>query len=147
MLTVTRSAGTVSVRNRLKFFEGNAKLTNIHTFSLPAGWSCPFAKDCLSRANRDTGRIQDGPNTVFRCFSASNEMRPSVRNARWHNLRLLRGKSKAGLTRLILASLPNDATTVRIHVGDFFSRHFDAWLVAHRRPGILFYAYTKSLPW
>jgi hypothetical protein len=39
---------------------------------------------------------------------------------------------------------------VRIHVhGDYYSqRYFDSWLLAcAERPGTLFYAYTKSLPY
>src|SRR4051812_39336424 len=79
---------------KLKFGQGNAKLDDgIHTFSLPAGHFCPFADKCLSKADRETGRITDGPDTEFRCFSASNEVRGSVRAARWHNADLLRGKS------------------------------------------------------
>ena len=39
------------MNNKLKFGSGNSKLApNIFTFSLPAGYSCPGAKECLSRA-------------------------------------------------------------------------------------------------
>src|SRR5690349_4793616 len=97
----TESAATVTVRvkteekPKLKFGNGNAKLpAGVMTFSLPAGWSCPFADKCLSKTDRDTGRVQDGRQTEFRCFAASDEqIRPSVRKARWHNFELLRGKS------------------------------------------------------
>ena len=50
----------------------------------------------------------------------------------------------------ILESMPKNAGVVRIHVaGDFFNReYFKAWVkVAKERPEILFYAYTKSLPY
>jgi Gene product 88 len=53
------------------------------------------------------------------------------------------------MVRLILASLPKGAATVRVHVsGDFLNQdYFDAWMiVAWVRPGIRFYAYTKALP-
>jgi hypothetical protein len=137
--------------HKLIFGEGNAKLTNVHTFSLPAGYACPHAKECLSKADRDTGRITDGKNTRYRCFSASAEaLFPSVRRARWYNLEALHGMSRKAMADLILASLPAKAHTVRIHVaGDFYNQsYFDAWLaVAIARPDVHFYAYTKSLPY
>jgi hypothetical protein len=139
-------------RNLLRFGRGNAKLDDaIFTFSLPAGYSCPFARDCLSKANRQTGRIKDGPGTKFRCYAASMEMRQSIRRSRWHNFRLLHAcKSKEEMTGLILASLTRFAGYVRVHCsGDFFSLdYFDAWLeVSRQRHRTLFYAYTKSLPY
>lgn len=141
-----------AARKGLVVGKGNAKLKGVHTFSLPAGWSCPAARDCLSRADRQTGKVKDGPETEFRCFAASDEARhSSVRRARWHNLGLLKAAGGAdGMARLILDALPASARTVRVHVsGDFFSQdYFDAWLeVARRRPGVRFYAYTKSLPY
>src|SRR5262249_44343663 len=128
----TSSAATVTVRvkteeqsRKLKFGNGNAKLpAGVMTFSLPAGWSCPFASACMSRTDRETGKIQDGPNTEYRCFAASDEqIRPSVRKARWHNFELLRGLSTEEMVRLILDSLSPLVGVVRIHVsGDFFSQ-------------------------
>jgi hypothetical protein len=134
----------------LKFQQGNAKLgKNIYTFSLPAGHSCPFANDCLSKADKLTGKLTDGPNTQFRCFAASAEaVYPNVRLARWHNFDLLKKLNSVKAADLILASLPKKANIVRIHVsGDFFNEsYFLAWLqVAKLRPNVLFYAYTKSL--
>src|SRR5690242_4006625 len=91
----------------LRFGRGNAKLdAAIFTFSLPAGHACPFARDCQSRADRETGKVKDGPDTAFRCYAASMEARhSSVRGSRWHNFELLRGKSRADMARLILESL------------------------------------------
>jgi hypothetical protein len=134
----------------LKFQQGNAKLgKNIFTFSLPAGHACPFANECLSKADKLTGKLTDGPNTQFRCFAASAEaVYPNVRIARWHNFDLLKKLSTIEATNLILQSLPKKANIVRIHVsGDFFNEaYFLAWLqVAKLRPNVLFYAYTKSL--
>jgi hypothetical protein len=134
----------------LKFQQGNAKLgKNIFTFSLPAGHACPFANECLSKADKLTGKLTDGPNTQFRCFAASAEaVYPNVRLARWHNFDLLKKLSTVEATNLILQSLPKKANIVRIHVsGDFFNEaYFLAWLqVAKLRPNVLFYAYTKSL--
>jgi hypothetical protein len=134
----------------LKFQQGNAKLgKNIFTFSLPAGHACPFANECLSKADKLTGKLTDGPNTQFRCFAASAEaVYPNVRLARWHNFDLLKKLTTVDATNLILQSLPKKANIVRIHVsGDFFNEsYFLAWLqVAKLRPEVLFYAYTKSL--
>jgi hypothetical protein len=148
----TTTVGFQAESQRLKFGNGNAKLpVGVMTFSLPAGWTCPFAQACLSKADRETGRIKDGPKTEFRCFAASDEqIRPSVRNARWHNLELLKNLRKDQMTALILSSLASFASVVRIHVsGDFFSQaYFDAWLeVARQRPKTAFYCYTKAIPY
>jgi hypothetical protein len=134
----------------LKFQQGNAKLgKNIFTFSLPAGHSCPFANDCLSKADKLTGKLTDGPNTQFRCFAASSEaVYPNVRLARWHNFDLLKKLTTNEASNLIIESLPKKANIVRVHVsGDFFNEsYFLAWLqVAKLKPNVLFYAYTKSL--
>lgn len=131
----------------LTFGKGNAKLVDTYTFSLPAGWTCPGADACKAKANRETGKITDGARQEFRCFAASMEARlPSVRNSRWSNFDAL--QATESMADLILASLPKQATRVRIHVsGDFFSRaYLDAWIaVAGVRPGVTFYAYTKSV--
>lgn len=135
----------------LKFNRGNAKLgRDIWTFSLPAGFACPGALECLSKANRETGKITDGADTKFRCFAASDEAQyKNTRLQRWHNFELLKGKSTAEMSELIQASLPRQAGIIRVHVsGDFFNQfYFDAWMhVARCQPLRTFYAYTKSLP-
>src|SRR5436305_556985 len=94
----TRAVERRRVRKRaeapaaLKFGRGNAKLDRaILTFSLPAGWSCPGARDCSAKAAREGGAVSDAARIAFRCFAASEEARyPSVRAARWHNLDALR---------------------------------------------------------
>jgi len=135
----------------LSFGNGNAKLgKEIATFSLPSGFTCPGALECLSKANRETGRITDGAETVFRCFSASQEATfPNVRKSRWENFESLKvhGSNVAALADFIAANLPKQ-NIIRVHVaGDFYSQaYFDAWLeVAKRNPAKTFYAYTKSL--
>lgn len=142
----------MSQSEHLKFIEGgNAKLPGyISHFSLTAGHSCPGAKDCLCRADPDTGKITDGKHTQFRCFAASQEATyPNVREQRWQNFNLLlRAGSKEAMRDLIVRSFPRDFIVMRIHVsGDFFSQaYFDAWLSAVKaRPKVQFYAYTKSL--
>ena len=145
--------------NLLTFGKGNAKLgKDVYTFSLPAGHTCPFADACLSKADRETGKLADGPNTKFRCFAASSEAQyRNVRESRWRNFDALMDASRAAsddhgriqnMKNLILMSLPSKARKVRIHVsGDFFNvQYLRAWIdVALERPEVLFYAYTKSL--
>lgn len=148
------------MKNVLKFGEPNKKLKKmlkelklkLKTFTLPAGWSCPSAKDCLSRADKKTGKITDGPDTVWRCFAASAEATyPSLRNMVWHNFELLKDALSDGVEAcadLICASLPDKFDIMRVHVGgDYFHRnYFLAWcLVAKRNPDKVFYSYTKSL--
>jgi len=135
----------------LVFINGNEKLKGIYTFSIPAGWTCPGASVCLSKADRNKGGVTDGPKCQFRCFAASEESRLTVvRQIRWHNFDLLQKcKGKLEMARLIAADLPKKAKVVRVHVsGDFFSQaYFEAWvIVAKMHPEVIFYAYTKSIP-
>jgi len=144
---------------QLKFSVVNAKLDalrvaleveKVYSLSLPSGWTCPGALDCLSKADRVTGKITDGPHTTYRCFAASMEARsPALRAQVWHNFDLIKAaKTRGAIAKLILASIPGDADVIRIHVGgDMFSlAYMGAWLdVAAAKPNIIFYAYTKSI--
>lgn len=129
------------------------KSKKIYSLDLLSGWSCPFAKECLSKVVvQADGRkkVRDGLETLFRCFSASQEaLYPLTYNLRKHNFDSLRAcKTGGDMARLIGDSLPDDAGIVRIHVGgDFFNEaYFKAWVqVARNNPHVLFYAYTKSL--
>lgn len=122
----------------------------VYSLDLLSGFSCPFANECLSKATilpNGKRKIKDGPNTKFRCFSASQEVQyTGVYNRRKANFDALRkSRDKASL---IADSLPKKLGICRIHVaGDFFSQDYlDAWLqVAADNPSRLFYAYTKSL--
>ncbi len=135
----------------LSFQKGNSKLgKNIFTFSIVSGYTCPFAKDCLAKVDRITGKLTDGPDTQFRCFSASQEaLFPAVRKSRWENFeKIVNAIKNNTLVELIINSIPKKATIIRVHVaGDFFSQsYFNAWMqVARNRPDIIFYAYTKSI--
>ena len=173
----------------LKFSKANAKLEKlylvrqlkkylkkyrkVYSFDMLSGYSCPMAKDCLSRARKDEDgkrSIEDGPHTLFRCFSASQEaIFTDVFNSREHNFNLIREKlseavdkartieedrekrlflSAALLADWIAGQLPEDLGILRIHVaGDFFNPlYMLAWfLVAQDNPDRLFYAYTKSI--
>jgi len=153
--------------DKLKFGDPNAKLKKmikkvglvLKTFTLPAGHTCPAAKDCFSRADRETGKVTDGPDTVFRCFMASAEARsPSLRKLVWHNLELikeaLKRDAQAGFenmphtSQLINKSLPEKFDIMRVHVGgDYFNKEYlQAWIeVAKLNPDKVFYSYSKSL--
>lgn len=136
--------------SKLKFAIGNAKLKRGEIiFSLPAGYTCPFAKDCKSRCNPKTGKVIDGKDIKYRCYAASFECyRPNVRKVHWHNFNLLRRRTRVAMAQLINDSLPH-SLICRIHdSGDFFSQaYFDAWIeIALNYPNRIFYAYTKALP-
>lgn len=126
----------------------------VWSFSTLAGHTCPFAKDCLVKAVRTPQgmRKQRGPDTLFDCFSASQEvLYPGLYNQRAHNSRLIAiaAKSTEEAARAIIENLPMAAGLLRLNVGGDFQTlaYFDSWLiVARRMPQILFYGYTKSLP-
>lgn len=148
----TKVPSCYAKKDKLKFGFGNSKLSpGTATFSIPAGWTCPFAKECMTKANRLTGKLIQGKHCRFRCFSASQENSyPSVRMARWFNLDILKtGKSERQTAEIIQAGLPWDTRLVRVHVaGDFYNeRYFVSWLnVALNNPLVIFYGYTKAIP-
>ncbi len=132
------------------YLQGKRK---VYSFDLLSGHSCPFAKNCLSKAVQlDTGKrkIKDGVDTEFRCFSASQEVQyTNVYNLRKGNFDALRKmQTSDDMAYAIAHAMPDNAGIVRIHVGgDFFNfKYFLAWCkVAIDNPQVLFYAYTKSL--
>lgn len=139
---------------------GNAKIGH-PSFSLPAGHTCKYAKDCKTCADRETGKLTDDPNSKFRCFAASQEnYQPNLRKMRWHNYDLLkRTKNVTDMANLIDASFKSAFTdkkgvfraipVLRLHVGgDFYDQaYFAAWMeMARRYPSMVIYAYTKALP-
>jgi hypothetical protein len=149
----------------LKFSKANAKIealknvdaiasflhkSKVYSLDLLSGYSCPYARNCLSRAIVENGKryIKDGPDTEFRCFSATQELIfPAVYNARKYNFDLLRTSNNKA--QLIADSMPSNLGVCRIHVGgDFFNEEYMlAWAdIAKQFPNKLFYAYTKSLP-
>jgi len=164
-ISFTNHSTPLHTMQTLKFSRSNGKLKGRLIFSLPAGYSCPHAGVCKTFADRETGAITDLPQMTgvtaeheFRCFAAMSEVRPNVRNARWHNWNLLKevlNTSRASdqvenVATLIDTSLtlmpPNNL--VRIHEsGDFWTENYmKAWIeVARQRPYQKFYAYTKSL--
>lgn len=143
----------------LTFTHGNAKLGK-HTviFNLPAGFTCPGALDCLSKAvigEDGKRRIEDGEFTKFRCFAASSEVQyDACYNNRQNNFKAivhaLREGNCADLINNSLQKARKKSTKlVRIHEsGDFFTpAYLQAWLmVAVANPDLKFYCYSKNLP-
>jgi len=144
----------VTGNEKLAFNTRNAKLvgTGTATFSLPAGYTCPGACDCLAWFDRESNKLLDGPKAEFRCFAASLEaLRPNVRKSVDRNLAILKdARSVKGMAEVINMSLPSiKFHNIRVHAdGDFFNQtYFLAWMeVARKNPQRVFYAYTKNLP-
>tara|TARA_R110001592_G_C13073893_1_gene742048 strand:+ start:84 stop:1055 length:972 start_codon:yes stop_codon:yes gene_type:complete len=146
----------------LSFQPGNAKLEWPY-FSLPAGYTCPFATVCKSFAAKagqkfsDGTSIKQGKEAEFRCYAARAQAQyPSANKSAFKNFDLLRDTNKEGgevaMTQLIIKSFKHaglEGTKVfRIHEsGDFFSANYmKAWFeVAKTFPTTRFYAYTTSL--
>lgn len=156
----------------LKFSEANAKIKalatvpgiipylankrKVYSFDLLSGHNCPYAKECLSKAVEQPNgsrKIVDGKDTEFRCFSASQEVLfTNLYKLRKANTEVLTIAASQGYMRAadaLLSAMPANAGVIRVHVGGDFntSVYLQAWLdVAKRRPDLLVYAYTKSLP-
>ena len=136
--------------DELKPFLDNKR--KIYSLDLLSGYSCPFAKACLSKAvdgQNHKRHIVDGPDNEFRCFSASQEVQyTNVYNSRKHNFDALRGLHLNDMIHELNQSMPDNLGICRIHVaGDFFSPDYMfAWInMAMMHSDRLFYAYTKSL--
>lgn len=125
----------------------------VFSFDLLSGWTCPGANQCLSRVKLVDGKrsVHDGPNTQFRCFSASQEaLFTGVFNLRKNNTEAIKAASKSidDCTELLLKYLPKNLGVGRLHVGgDFMNENYMlSWgNVAIDNPDRLFYAYTKSI--
>lgn len=148
--------------NKLKFSPANSKLKKlekklrkkVYSFSMLSGHNCPYAKNCLSKAvlTDDGLKIEDGKDTEFRCYSASEEvLYKAVYLQRKYNSDLVKscGNKIKAIEDLLGSSIPEKADYIRVHVaGDFITlNYFIAWMnVARNNPNKTFYAYTKSLP-
>lgn len=121
----------------------------VYEFNLPAGWSCPKADVCLSKAEKDTGKLSKGKHQEFDCYAARLERFPNVRERRWENFELIKKlRSKEKIVSELMGAIPKTANRIRIHgSGDFYNQvYFDAWLeVCKKNPNILFWAFTKSV--
>ena len=129
----------------------------VYSFDILSGVSCPYARDCKSSAvvQPDGSRkIVDGPHTDFRCFSASQEaIFSNLYRLRKANSEIVQIAAEPGgidkAREILECLLPDNAGIVRLHVGGDFQTqaYFDAWLgLARSMESVLFYAYTKSLP-
>jgi hypothetical protein len=111
----------------------------VYEWNLPTGVTCPFAKECKVSVDRFTGKF-DIKKGAYRCYAASPERFPAVREHRWNNFDFIRNGGTP--------ELPKDCKNVRIHAsGDFFNQaYFDMWLqIARDNPSVNFWAYTKSI--
>jgi hypothetical protein len=127
-------------RNEGKFVKNKKYYTGIvYEWNLPTGSTCPFALECKVIVDRQTGKF-DVKKGQYRCYAASPERFPAVREHRWRNFEYV----KQGLKPII----PKECKAIRIHAsGDFFNQaYFDMWLeIASENPNIEMWAYTKSL--
>lgn len=126
--------------NQGKFIKNKKYYTGIvYEWNLPTGTTCPFALECKVTVDRLTGKF-DVYKGQYRCYAASPERFPAVREHRWKNFELV----KQG----IKPEIPKDCKAIRIHsAGDFFNQqYFDMWVeLAKENPTIEMWAYTKSL--
>ena len=111
----------------------------VYEWNLPTGSSCPYAMECKVIVDRETGKfnIKRGQ---YRCYAASPERFPGVREHRWNNYEYVKqGK---------LPVIPNKCKSIRIHAsGDFFNqKYFDLWIqMAKNNPHVEMWAFTKSI--
>lgn len=159
LVTFVNRTLTCFVEGVLKFGLGNTKLpSSTLTFSLPAGHTCPGALLCHSQVSRHpsptTGKysIRDGKHTQFRCYAATEELRPTVRTARWHNYDLIQNLDTEELTQLFQLSITLHARyyTERVRwfvSGDCYSPVIrDAIANVASVSPYMHYFYTKNLP-
>jgi hypothetical protein len=122
-------------------FVKNTKYYNgtVYEWNLPTGTTCPFALECKVTVDRLSGKF-DIKKGQYRCYAASPERFPAVREHRWRNFELVKNGIKP--------TIPKGCNAIRIHAaGDFFNQaYFDMWLdIARDNPGIEIWAYTKSI--
>jgi len=125
----------------------------VYSFDLLSGHSCPFAKECHSKVveTPEGLRVQDGLDTLFRCYSASQEaIYRNAYNKRKANMEGVRSLTRAQVCRMLIDNKPKNMGVCRIHAaGDFVNpTYFRGWMsFAEKTPDVLFYAYTKCLPY
>jgi hypothetical protein len=146
-------AKLASVKAMKPFLKNGRKIYSFDILS--GGKHCPYSKLCSSQAVEQPDgslKIVDGPHTLFRCYSASQEaLFKNVykrRKENSHILYLAAQDYKIAANELEKA-LPKNAGIIRCHSGGEFSTkaYMKAWLeLARRRPDLLIYCYTKSIP-
>jgi len=111
----------------------------VYEWNLPTGTTCPFALECKVTVDRTTGKF-DVHRGAYKCYAASPERFPGVREHRWRNFEYVKNGG--------VISIPKNCNSIRIHAaGDFFNqKYFDSWIeLANQNPNIEMWAYTKSL--
>jgi len=125
----------------MKFVKNTKYYTGtVYEFNLPTGTSCPFALECKVTVDRITGKFSKHKG-AFKCYAASGERFPGVREHRWNNYEHV----KAGKPIV----LPKGCENIRIHMsGDFFNQaYFDMWLkFAYDNLTVNIWTFTKSIP-
>lgn len=123
------------------FVRNNRYYTGVvYEFNIPTGSTCPFAMECKVTVDRKTGKF-DVHKGQYRCYAASPERFPGVREHRHRNVEYIKEHKT-------IPPIPIKAEYIRIHAsGDFFNQeYFDMWVErAKNRPDVKFWAYTKSL--
>jgi hypothetical protein len=123
--------GLEKMKHYLSF--GNAKLkkSNIYTFGIPAGSTCPGKGTC-----------------AIGCYAQAGFFNmPVVKNAQQSRLELT--KHHAFIETLSAEIKKRKVKTLRIHdSGDFYSlKYLNQWLeIIQANPQVNFYAYTKMVP-
>ena len=124
------------IRDTYKFT--GFKKAHSYSFSIPPAYTCPYAGDCINY-----------------CYAIWNSnFRLKRQKTEKHNYALLyKALTNGSVTaayELIINSIPKNAKLIRINdSGDFFSQNYlNSWIeVSQYREDIIFYAYTKSLPY
>jgi hypothetical protein len=123
-----------------KFVQNKKYYTGlVYEWNLPTGSTCPFALECKVTVDRQTGKF-DVYRGAYKCYAASPERFPGVREHRWTNFEYAKAGNKI--------KIPQNCNAIRIHsAGDFFNQqYFDDWiLLAKENPNVEMWAYTKSL--
>lgn len=112
---------------------------DVYEWNLPTGTTCPFALECKVSVDRLSGKFSQHKGQ-YKCYAASPERFPAVREHRWKNFEYVRSGNKP--------ILPKDCNAIRVHAsGDFFNQqYFDMWVeIAIENPDVEIWAYTKSL--
>ena len=122
------------IRN-IKYYTGI-----VYEWNLPAGHTCPFAKECKVLVDQETGKYTREGAGSFRCYASSAERFPAVRKHRWSNYNFILSGG--------VPVIPDKCKHVRIHAsGDFFSQdYFNTWIqICKDNLDIEFWAFTKSI--
>lgn len=119
------------MRKLLSKSNSKLKKDNIVSFGLPAGKTCPGARECKKYCYAQKG-----------CFRFK-----SVVESREYNLEVSKKNCFVDMISEELRGMKKKPYAVRIHdSGDFYGqKYLDKWIdIAKSMPDILFYAYTKS---